>query len=192
MPAAPYGAMTVSNDVVFTTTFDGKLLAFDRSDGRQVWSYELPTATNATVAIAGNTLLTAASVPHRDVKAQIIAFRLGAHGSVTPATRARQPPPRPRPRRAAGRRPQPARQIFSQNCAACHTLAAAAATGSVGPNLDQLHPDAATVKHQVENGGGAMPAFKGRLSDQQIDAVSQYVARNANPNATSQGGGGTP
>ena len=82
--------------------------------------------------------------------------------------------------------------LFTQNCAACHTLAAANATGSVGPNLDQLHPGAATVKRQVENGGGAMPAFKGRLSQQQIDAVSQYVAKNANPNATSQGGGGTP
>ena len=77
LPAAPYGAMTVSNDLVFTTTFDGKLLAFDRSDGRQVWSYQLPTATNATVAIAGNTLLTAASVPHGGVKSEIIALQAG-------------------------------------------------------------------------------------------------------------------
>ncbi len=192
LPAAPYGAMTVSNDLVFTTTFDGKLLALNRSDGRQVWSHQLPTATNATVAIAGNTLLTAASVPHGGVKAQIIAFRLGAHGSVTPATPGTTTAPSTTTTSGGGQTSAAGRQIFSQNCAACHTLAAAAATGSVGPNLDQLHPDAATVKHQVENGGGAMPAFKGRLSDQQIDAVSQYVAKNANPNATSQGGGGTP
>jgi mono/diheme cytochrome c family protein len=184
--------MTVSNDLVFTTTFDGKLLAFNRSDGRQVWSHQLPTATNATVAIAGNTLLTAASVPHGGVKAQIIAFRLGAHGSVTPATPGTTTAPSTTTTSGGGQTSAAGRQIFSQNCAACHTLAAAAATGSVGPNLDQLHPDAATVKHQVEDGGGAMPAFKGRLSDQQIDAVSQYVAENANPNATSQGGGGTP
>jgi mono/diheme cytochrome c family protein len=29
----------------------------------------------------------------------------------------------------------------------------------------------------VEVGGGAMPAFKGRLSDAQIQAVSAYVAQ---------------
>jgi mono/diheme cytochrome c family protein len=29
---------------------------------------------------------------------------------------------------------------------------------------------------QVENGGGAMPAFKGTLTDAQIQAVSKYVA----------------
>jgi glucose dehydrogenase/cytochrome c2 len=190
LPAPPYGAMTVSNDLVFTTTFDGKVLAFDRSSGRQVWSYSLPTSTNATVAIAGDTLLTAASVPHGAAKAQIIAFRLGAHGTLsTPQTTTTSPATTT----PGGQTAAAGRQIFSQNCAACHTLAAANASGTVGPNLDQLHPDVATTKHQVENGGGAMPAFKGRLSEQQIDAVSQYVAKNANPNAKgSDQNGGTP
>jgi cbb3-type cytochrome c oxidase subunit III len=69
--------------------------------------------------------------------------------------------------------------IFKSNCATCHTLAAAKATGTVGPNLDQLKPPLPVVKRQVVNGGGAMPAFKGRLSDQQIQAVAKYVADNA-------------
>src|SRR5207237_2701444 len=36
-------------------------------------------------------------------------------------------------------------------CAGCHTLAAAGATGTVGPNLDQLAPNltVAIVAHQV-------------------------------------------
>jgi mono/diheme cytochrome c family protein len=46
----------------------------------------------------------------------------------------------------------------------------------VGPNLDDLRPDAATVQRQVTNGGGAMPAFKGQLSDAEIKAVAQYVS----------------
>ena len=66
--------------------------------------------------------------------------------------------------------------IFSSNCASCHTLAAAGAKGTVGPNLDKLKPDEQRVKRQVEKGGGAMPAFKGQLSDPEIKAVSQYVA----------------
>jgi cbb3-type cytochrome c oxidase subunit III len=69
--------------------------------------------------------------------------------------------------------------IFKSNCSTCHTLAAANAKGTVGPNLDQLKPPLNVVRNQVVNGGGAMPAFKGRLSDQQIQAVSKYVADNA-------------
>jgi mono/diheme cytochrome c family protein len=66
--------------------------------------------------------------------------------------------------------------VFTQNCKGCHTLKDAGATGSVGPNLDDLKPPKATVVRQVNNGGGPMPAFKGKLSDAQIDAVATYVS----------------
>jgi cbb3-type cytochrome c oxidase subunit III len=69
--------------------------------------------------------------------------------------------------------------IFKAECSSCHTLAAAGATGTVGPNLDQLKPKQATVAHQVTVGGGVMPAFKGKLSPAQIQAVATYVADNA-------------
>ena len=64
-------------------------------------------------------------------------------------------------------------------CAGCHTLAAAGATGTVGPDLDQLKPSTAAVATQVTNGGGVMPAFKGKLSDAQIQAVAKYVSSSA-------------
>jgi mono/diheme cytochrome c family protein len=66
--------------------------------------------------------------------------------------------------------------VFTQNCKGCHTLKDAGATGSVGPNLDDLKAPKATVVRQVNNGGGPMPAFKGKLSDAQIDAVATYVS----------------
>jgi mono/diheme cytochrome c family protein len=68
------------------------------------------------------------------------------------------------------------KQVFTQNCKGCHTLKDASATGSVGPNLDNLQPNKATVVRQVNNGGGPMPAFKGKLSDAQINAVATYVS----------------
>jgi mono/diheme cytochrome c family protein len=68
------------------------------------------------------------------------------------------------------------KQAFTQNCGGCHTLKDAGTSGNVGPNLDDLKPDDATVQRQVTNGGGGMPAFKGRLSDAQIKAVAQYVS----------------
>jgi mono/diheme cytochrome c family protein len=64
-------------------------------------------------------------------------------------------------------------------CAGCHTLAAAGASGTTGPNLDQLKPSAAVVAHQVMVGGGLMPAFQGKLSAAQIQAVAKYVSSSA-------------
>ena len=69
--------------------------------------------------------------------------------------------------------------IFKAECSSCHTLAAAQATGTVGPNLDQLKPSEAIAKHQVEVGGGVMPAFKGTLTDAQIAAVAKFVSSSA-------------
>ena len=67
----------------------------------------------------------------------------------------------------------------SAGCGGCHTLKAAGSTGNIGPNLDQLKPSKETVTHQVEVGGGAMPAFKGQLSPAEIDAVAQFVSSSA-------------
>jgi cytochrome c5 len=67
--------------------------------------------------------------------------------------------------------------LFSENCASCHTLAAANASGKVGPNLDDLNPPKDVVVKQVTNGGGGMPAFGSRLSTAQIEAIAAYVAR---------------
>jgi cbb3-type cytochrome c oxidase subunit III len=71
--------------------------------------------------------------------------------------------------------------IFKAECAGCHTLAAAGATGTVGPNLDQLAAKLtpAIVVHQVTNGGAIMPPFKGVLSAAQIQAVAKYVTSSA-------------
>jgi cbb3-type cytochrome c oxidase subunit III len=68
------------------------------------------------------------------------------------------------------------KKIFTTECASCHTLKDAGTTGTVGPNLDQLKPSKSVVQHQVEVGGGVMPAFKGTLSDAQIQAVASYVS----------------
>ena len=82
-----------------------------------------------------------------------------------------------------GDEPEPAagggEKLFSDNCANCHTLAAAGAQGKVGPNLDQLRPGPDLVTTQVTNGGGGMPAFKGKLSDDQIKQIADYVSENA-------------
>jgi cbb3-type cytochrome c oxidase subunit III len=69
--------------------------------------------------------------------------------------------------------------IFTQNCASCHTLAAAGASGTIGPNLDESQPTAELATDRVTNGSGAMPAFGDVLSEEQIQAVVAYVVENA-------------
>lgn len=67
-------------------------------------------------------------------------------------------------------------QVFaSAGCGGCHTFAAAGSTGSVGPDLDEASPSFDAVVEQVENGGGAMPAFGDELSEQEIDDVAAFV-----------------
>ncbi|MEA2381855.1 MAG: hypothetical protein QOH72_1826 [Solirubrobacteraceae bacterium] len=68
------------------------------------------------------------------------------------------------------------KQIFTANCGGCHALKDAGTNGPVGPDLDQLKPAKAIVVRQVENGGGQMPSFKGKLTDAQINAVATYVS----------------
>ena len=64
----------------------------------------------------------------------------------------------------------------SAGCSGCHTLKDAGATGNVGPNLDQLKPSESAVRTRSRVGGGAMPSFKGQLSDAEIKAVAKYVS----------------
>ena len=67
----------------------------------------------------------------------------------------------------------------SAGCSGCHTLAAAGASGTVGPNLDDAKPSKALAIDRITNGRGGMPSFKGRLSEAQIEAVAEFVSSNA-------------
>jgi len=78
LPESPYGAATVTNDVVFTTTFDGSVWAIDAHSGAVRWRARLRAATNAPVGIAGDTAITAASLPLAEGQPrEIVAYRLG-------------------------------------------------------------------------------------------------------------------
>jgi mono/diheme cytochrome c family protein len=67
--------------------------------------------------------------------------------------------------------------VFTQaGCGSCHTLAAAGSSSNIGPDLDQLRPTREAVARQVRSGGGSMPAFSGKLTAAEIQAVAEFVA----------------
>ena len=71
----------------------------------------------------------------------------------------------------------PGKQLFAAKCGSCHTLKDAGATAKVGPDLNDLQPDAALVLDAIKNGGagsGTMPRliYQGEEAQQ----VADYVA----------------
>ena len=85
-------------------------------------------------------------------------------------------------------------QIFTAaGCAGCHTFAPAGSNGTIGPNLNELKSAAAkyakgqTPEEYVSESilkpdafivpgfSNAMPSFEGRLTDQQVKALIDYL-----------------
>lgn len=66
-------------------------------------------------------------------------------------------------------------QTAQPSCSVCHSLADAGSKGAVGPDLNDLAPDAQRVVQAVTHGVGTMPAFKGNLSPDQIKDLAQYI-----------------
>jgi mono/diheme cytochrome c family protein len=74
--------------------------------------------------------------------------------------------------------PTAGKSVFaSAGCVGCHTLKDANAHGTVGPNLDDAKPSLSLAIQRVTKGAGAMPSFKGQLSDKQIADVTAYVVK---------------
>jgi cytochrome c553 len=67
--------------------------------------------------------------------------------------------------------------VFSENCSTCH--GATGEGGNGGPDLltMPLAKTEAGAIEQVTNGGGGMPAFKGTLSEEEIENVAAYVVQ---------------
>jgi mono/diheme cytochrome c family protein len=65
-------------------------------------------------------------------------------------------------------------ELFKQRCSSCHTLAAAGADGTVGPNLDQLAPDAARVQAAIKTAPGVMP--ENLAEGEEAQRIAEYVA----------------
>jgi alcohol dehydrogenase (cytochrome c) len=83
LPSSPYGAATVTNDVVFTTTFKGYLYALDATTGAILFSTPMSAGCNAPVAVDGDYVIAGAGVDlSSGERNMIIAYKLGATGTL--------------------------------------------------------------------------------------------------------------
>jgi mono/diheme cytochrome c family protein len=70
------------------------------------------------------------------------------------------------------------RELFANwGCESCHALGDAGAAGHVGPAFDG-NPNMTKdfIVNRVTNGQGAMPAFGGQMTDEEIGILSEYIA----------------
>jgi outer membrane protein assembly factor BamB len=76
--SAAFGAATAVNDLVFTTTFEGKVYALAASTGAIVWEKKMPAGTNTGVSVSGDTLIAPAGVQLAAAQGPLmLAYRLG-------------------------------------------------------------------------------------------------------------------
>lgn len=74
-------------------------------------------------------------------------------------------------------------KIFAVNCAACHVGGGNVVNGAKTLRKEALELygmyDLAMIQTQVTNGKNAMPAFKGKLTEADIENVATYVLAQA-------------
>ena len=77
LPSPDFGCATVSNDVVFTSTFDGTVYAFAAANGKLVWRTRMRAGVNACPAVVGDLVLFGAGAPRSGgVTPELVAFGL--------------------------------------------------------------------------------------------------------------------
>jgi mono/diheme cytochrome c family protein len=65
--------------------------------------------------------------------------------------------------------------LFATSCGSCHVFSPAGTSGTTGPNLDETTLSVDEAARQIAQGGGGMPPFEGQLTDEQIQALAEYV-----------------
>ncbi|MFD2446969.1 PQQ-binding-like beta-propeller repeat protein [Bacillus sp. CGMCC 1.16607] len=190
------GLLTTKGNLVFTGHNDGRIIAYDASNGDQLWEFKMDAGANAppitytvngkqyiSIFAAGNTL---AGTKHGD---KIYTFSLeGKYGSVQDipkdkinispvknevATTEKQKTANKNKTEEEGTNALAEEKVYKNNCLACH--GAGGGGGHNGPNLQNTKMDRDAVIKQVKNGGGQMPSFKDTLSEKEIEAVADYV-----------------
>jgi alcohol dehydrogenase (cytochrome c) len=88
LPSSPYGAAAVTGNVVFTTTYNGYLYAFNAATGAVLLKTPLSAGTNSPVTIDGDYVLAGAGAAlSKDQRPLIIAYQLGAKGALPDTVR---------------------------------------------------------------------------------------------------------
>jgi outer membrane protein assembly factor BamB len=71
-----YGPVTTTNDLVLATSFGGKVHAFDKVSGGEIWSDDLPSKAEGGLTVSDDTILVRAGFPGEAGVTRLLAYRL--------------------------------------------------------------------------------------------------------------------
>jgi len=181
------GALTTKGNLLFVGHNDGRLIAFDATTGDQVWEFMTDAGANApamtyevdgkqyiSVFSAGNSL---AGTTHGD---KIYTFSLeGKFASledipedavnISPVANDHETDDQ----KGHHADEELGLKTYENNCLACHGEGGSG--GHNGPVLKALEMDREAIINQIKKGGGGMPGFEGTLTEDEINAVTDYI-----------------
>ena len=172
--------------VVFTVTNKGKTTHDFKINGKKTPTLKPGKKATLTVKFTKKgTIAFTCTLPGHAQAGMKGKFGVGVKPPVTPPVTTTPPSTTPPPVTNPGGTetlqgdPVAGKAVFAANgCASCHTLAAAGATGNVGPNLDVVKPSQSLVRTFVQNGstsgGISMPAFS-NMSQTDLNNVAAFV-----------------
>ncbi|MFJ8066279.1 PQQ-binding-like beta-propeller repeat protein [Psychrobacillus sp. NPDC096426] len=188
------GVLTTAGNLVFVGHNDGRLIAYNAKTGGQVWEYMMDAGANApsvtyeidgeqyiSIYAAGNAL---AGSKHGD---KIYTFKLGG---TLPAGQVIDASVKDKVNENTTDEPTEGETvssvdaglaIYKNSCIACH--GDQGANGHNGPNL-QISKVAESKEEVIErliNGGASMPSFKDTLTQEEIEAVANYIVTVISP-----------
>jgi outer membrane protein assembly factor BamB len=83
-----FSGITIVNDLLFTASYDGIIYALSRNDGSILWQYQAPGGTNASPAVAGDTIVWPIGIGSDPM---VIALRPGGDASIPTPDQQRTP-----------------------------------------------------------------------------------------------------
>lgn len=184
------GILTTAGNLVFTGHNDGRIIAYDATSGEQVWEFMTDAGANAppmtyevdgkqyiTIFSAGSSL---AGTQHGD---KVYTFSLeGEYESWEdiPQEDINVSPAQEEMNFDQGKEENEGEVsvdegqiVYENNCLACHGENGAG--GHNGPDLQSTSMDREQIIEQTADGSVNMPGFENVLTEEEIEAVTEYI-----------------
>lgn len=192
------GTLATAGNLVFQGTADGRVVAYSADKGEKLWespansgvmagpmSYEIDGEQYVTVMAGWGgvfPLMGGAVSNYAKVKpeARVLTYKLGGTASLPPPKNEAVALPELPDLTGDAKTIARGADVFGDSCAYCHGLNVVG--GGLVPDLRYLTPEKHAIFAGIVAGAKAdrgMPSFAGRLGNEDVEAVHQYVIKRA-------------
>lgn len=192
------GTLATGGNLVFQGTADGRFVAYSADKGAKLWETPANSGVIAgpmTYAVDGEQyvatmagwggvfpLLAGAVAINAKVRpeSRVIVYKIGGTASLPPPKHDLVPPPEPQELKADDKVLIRGADMYANNCSYCHGINVV--SGGVIPDLRYITSEKHRIFAGIVAGAKAdrgMPSFAGRLSQEDVEAIHQYIIKRA-------------